>query len=225
MDASSSRQLLDRLEIQKTGDPELDLYLKFSSFRASAKDRDDALKDIAGVVGWATAKDLNLKVAGGSAIPEQFAGSEYLKSLSIESKLLRWLAVTVLPKGAWEKVVADPAHDWPEAHMFYLMWAGFEDAVLAAIVEKLQEHSPDHISLHFDAILDRLSLHSTVSYSIVWWVQAAQASYSGEAQHHRQCMCATISNPTLDRLRLHSIVSYSIVWWIQAAQASYSGEA
>ena len=57
------------------------------------------------------------------------------------------------------------------------------------------------------------------------WVQAAQASYSGEAQHERQGMCATISIPTLYRLRLHSTVSYNTVWWIQAAQASYSGEA
>ena len=56
-------------------------------------------------------------------------------------------------------------------------------------------------------------------------MQAAQASYSGKAQHHKQGRCATISAPTLDRLRLHIIVSYSIVWWIQAAQASYSGEA
>ena len=54
-------------------------------------------------------------------------------SLSIEAKLLRWLAVAVLPTGTFGKVVADPAHKWPEAHMFYLMWAGFEDAVLAAI--------------------------------------------------------------------------------------------
>ena len=57
------------------------------------------------------------------------------------------------------------------------------------------------------------------------WVQAAQASYSGEAQHERQGMCATISIPTLERLSVHSIVSYSTVWSIQAAQASYSGEA
>ena len=56
-------------------------------------------------------------------------------------------------------------------------------------------------------------------------MQAAQDSYSGEAQHHKQGRCATISIPTLDRLRLDSIVSYSIVWWIQAAQASYSGKA
>ena len=56
-------------------------------------------------------------------------------------------------------------------------------------------------------------------------MQAAQASYSGKAQHHKQGRCATISNPTLDRLKLHSIVSYSIVWWMQAAQDSYSGEA
>ena len=56
-------------------------------------------------------------------------------------------------------------------------------------------------------------------------MQAAQASYSGEAQHHKQGRCATISMPALERLRLDSIVSYSIVWWIQAAQASYSGEA
>ena len=64
-----------------------------------------------------------------------------------------------------------------------------------------------------------------LSYSIVWWMQTAQASHSGEAQHHRQGRCAAISNPTLERLRLDSIVSYSIVWWIQAAQASYSGKA
>ena len=56
-------------------------------------------------------------------------------------------------------------------------------------------------------------------------MQAAQASYSGEAQHHSEGRCATISIPILDRLKLHSIVSYSIVWWIQAAQDSYSGEA
>ena len=47
----------------------------------------------------------------------------------------------------------------------------------------------------------------------MWWIQAARASYSGEAQHQKKGMCVTISNPTLYRLRLHSIVSYSIVWW------------
>ena len=66
---------------------------------------------------------------------------------------------------------------------------------------------------------------SVVSYSIVWWIRTAQASYSGEAQHQKTGRCATISIPTLERLRLDSIVSYIIVWWIQAAQASYSGEA
>ena len=73
--------------------------------------------------------------------------------------------------------------------------------------------------------LERLRLHSIVSYIIVWWMQAAQASCGGEAQHQKKGRCTTISNPTLERLRLNSIVSYSIVWWIQAAQASYSGEA
>ena len=63
-----------------------------------------------------------------------------------------------------------------------------------------------------------------MSYSIVWWIQAAQASYSGEAQHQKKGRCATIGIPTLDRLRLHSVVSYRIVRWMQAAQASYGGE-
>ncbi len=66
---------------------------------------------------------------------------------------------------------------------------------------------------------------SVVSYSIVWWIQAAQASYSGKAQHHKQGRCATINTLTLDRLRLHIIVSCMILCWMQAAQASYSGEA
>ena len=50
-------------------------------------------------------------------------------------------------------------------------------------------------------------------------MQAAQASYSGEAQHQKTGGCATISSPTLDRLRLRTIVSYSIVWWKPPAQA------
>ena len=49
--------------------------------------------------------------------------------------------------------------------------------------------------------LDRLRLHSIMSYSIVWWMQAAQASYSGEAQHQKKGRCATIGDPTLQRLR------------------------
>ena len=35
---------------------------------------------------------------------------------------------------------------------------------------------------------------SSLSYSIVWWMQAAQASYSGEAQQH--CV-VDASNPSL----------------------------
>ena len=50
--------------------------------------------------------------------------------------------------------------------------------------------------------LERLRLHSIVSYISVWWMQAAQASCSGEAQHQKKGRCATISNPTLERLRL-----------------------
>ena len=52
---------------------------------------------------------------------------------------------------------------------------------------------------------------SVVSYNIVWWMQAAQDSYSGEAQHQKKGRCATIGIPTLERLRLHSVVSYRIV--------------
>ena len=59
--------------------------------------------------------------------------------------------------------------------------------------------------------LERLKLHSIVSYRIVWWMQAAQASYSSKAQHHKQGRCATIGTPTLDRLRFHIIVSYRIL--------------
>ena len=59
--------------------------------------------------------------------------------------------------------------------------------------------------------LERLRLHSIVSYSIVWGMQAAQASCSGETQHQKKGRCTTISIPTLDRLRLDSIVSYRIV--------------
>ena len=55
-------------------------------------------------------------------------------------------------------------------------------------------------------------------------MQAAQASYSGEAQLQKKVRCATIGIPTLDRLRLHSVVSYRIVRWMQAAPASYGGE-
>ena len=59
--------------------------------------------------------------------------------------------------------------------------------------------------------LERLRLDSRVSCCIMWWIQAAQASYIGEAQHQKKVSRATIGIPTLDRLRLHSVVSYRIV--------------
>ena len=39
--------------------------------------------------------------------------------------------------------------------------------------------------------------------------QAAQDSYSGKAQHHKQGRCATISIPILDRPSLHNAASYT----------------
>ena len=76
---------------------------------------------------------------------------------------------------------------------------------------KAQHHKQGRCAIISIPTLDRLRLDSIVSYSIVWWMQAAQASYSGKAQHQKTGRCATISIPTLDRLRLHSIASYRIV--------------
>ena len=36
--------------------------------------------------------------------------------------------------------------------MFYLMWSGFEDAVLAAMAEPIQPPAPPHMSLRFDGV-------------------------------------------------------------------------
>ena len=69
---------------------------------------------------------------------------------------------------------------------------------------KIEPTPPKPGTLSVDCVIDA----SIVSYSTVWWIQAAQASYSGEAQHQKKVRCATIGIPTLDRLRLHSVVSY-----------------
>ena len=82
-------QLIDMLKPTKTGHAYIDGLLDFPSFRAAAKDRDTALAHIASVVGKAAAKQINLQMAGGGAIPSEFRDNPYLQSLSKEAKLLR----------------------------------------------------------------------------------------------------------------------------------------
>ena len=145
-------QLLDMRELYETGDAAMDKHFRFPSFRACAASREAALGSIASQIGMDAAKQLNLEVAGGAAIPDQFQGNEYLQSLQAEAKLLRWLAISLLPSGLYDAVSANPKHRWPEATMVYLMWSGFEDAVLAAMAETIQSLAPPHMSLHFDGV-------------------------------------------------------------------------
>ena len=64
-------ELIDRLEIEKVGNPVIDDLLDFKTWRAWSKDRASAIKHISDKIGYTAAKQMNLAVANGGNIPAE----------------------------------------------------------------------------------------------------------------------------------------------------------
>lgn len=97
----------------------------------------------------AEGKEVLIKALNGEGGVSQ--ESAILKSLRTEGRVLRWLAVSVLPD-LHDAIIAAKTKDWPEATAFHHLWTIAEDICLEAWMKFCLRLNPSHLSLHFDGI-------------------------------------------------------------------------
>eukprot|EP00959_Pyramimonas_sp_CCMP1952_P220031 4600298-Pyramimonas_sp.AAC.1 len=101
-------------------------------------------------VGLSVGKGILLEVACGASVPAAFRGNEFLAALSRASRMLRWLAVSLLPKVH----LAMQQHEgkWAESSTFSYLWQGVENYILQHVLNFICEERVKHLSLHFDGV-------------------------------------------------------------------------
>ncbi|CAK0847180.1 unnamed protein product, partial [Prorocentrum cordatum] len=89
-----------------------------------------------------------LEVVRGASAPVAFKGNEFLAALSRAPRMLRWLAVSLLP----EVHSAMQPHEgtWAEVSIFSYLWQGVENNVLQHVVSCICGERAKHLLLHFD---------------------------------------------------------------------------
>ncbi|CAK0792945.1 unnamed protein product, partial [Prorocentrum cordatum] len=110
-------------------------------------------------VGLSVGKGILLEVACGASVPAAFRGNEFLAALSRASRMLRWLAVSLLPKVH----LAMQQHEgkWAESSTFSYLWQGVENYILQHVLNFICEERVKHLSLHFDGVrvdVDRVAV-------------------------------------------------------------------
>ena len=89
-------------------------------------------------------------MAGKQVHDEDIACKPAVKMLTRESRMLRWLAVSLRPK-LFAKFLND-GKSWPENTTFFYMWSPVEDYITEVASDKLLQMEVKHLSLHFDGI-------------------------------------------------------------------------
>ena len=111
--------LVDKLKLDiKFTDEVLKTAAALTSLRKCSNDLHSAIRHISLSIGETAAMDLNARVANGEPIPTEWEKDPYLCSLSVESKLLRWMACTSLPH-EYTKNCDDETCLWPEHKTFH----------------------------------------------------------------------------------------------------------
>ena len=98
----------------------------------------------------AIGKKVVLEVVSGSAIPSHLTSNDFLQKLSSASRMLRWLAISLMPD-VFDQLLSDDTR-WAEASTFSFMWQGVEDYVISSIVDLAREEQLRHLSIHFDGV-------------------------------------------------------------------------
>jgi hypothetical protein len=93
---------------------------------------------------------VNSTLAGKQVHDEDIACKPAVKMLTRESRVLRWLAVSLRPK-LFAKFLND-GKSWPENTTFFYMWSPVEDYITEVASDKLLQREVKHLSLHFDGI-------------------------------------------------------------------------
>ena len=100
---------------------------------------------------------VNSTLLGKQYHPSDICEKSALKGLIRESRVLRWLAVTV--RSEFFSKLLNSGHAWPENGTFFHLWTPVEDYILEITADRFLQEIPKHMSLHFDAI--RISYKSS----------------------------------------------------------------
>jgi len=98
----------------------------------------------------AVGKDFFTRLLGGSAIPAQWVGNDFVNRLHKAVRWLRWLACTLLPD-VHERCRSENRR-FPESSTLFFLWTAVEDAILHAWIEFVLQHRVSHLSLHYDGL-------------------------------------------------------------------------
>ncbi len=137
---------------------------KMPTVRQYNQDRNSVIATVAGgVLSHAAAKSLLIGTFNGQKIPSNTPAKELLEKLRMEGRICRWLAATLMPDLL--RSLADDKKTWPEASVFFHLYAGVEDYVLEAMADFALQKPVQHLSLHFDGImLDTAAVQSRADF-------------------------------------------------------------
>ena len=93
-------------------------------------------------------------MAGKQLHPAHVANKPGLKRLIRESRVLRWLAVSVRTELFGEFIAGEKR--WLENTTLFSLWSPIEDYVNELATDRVMQGSVKHLSLHFDGV--RLAL-------------------------------------------------------------------
>jgi hypothetical protein len=97
---------------------------------------------------------INSTLAGKQLHPGHVASKPGLKRLIRESRVLRWLAVSVRTELFGEFIAAEKR--WPGNTTLFYLWSPIEDYVNELATDRVMQDAVKHLSLHFDGV--RLAL-------------------------------------------------------------------
>ena len=95
-------------------------------------------------------KELLTRMLGGSGIPSQWVGNDFVADVQKLVRCLRWLACTLLPE-VHDKCKQD-GRRYPESSTLFFLWTAAEDVILHAWFDFILQHRVSHLSLHFDGV-------------------------------------------------------------------------
>ena len=103
--------------------------------------------------GFLGAKAVILGVAHASAVRdiEHAESARWLRALSMESRLLRWIACSDF--GLFHDWFIESKKPWPENSTFACWWQTIEDRVLLCVEEVARASTSSHLSCHFDGFM------------------------------------------------------------------------
>ena len=101
----------------------------------------------------AKTKAVTLGVAHGGAVPdtEHAESARWLNALSVESRLLRWIACSDF--GLLPDRFIEAKKPWPKNSTFAYWWQTIEDRVLLCVEEVARASTSSHLSCHFGGFM------------------------------------------------------------------------